>query len=471
MNKISNFLINSLRIVTLIMVAILVVSSIGYMYKISEDNISNTFFVFEVIALIIGSVTIFSKIRHKYKIGILLLLALFLRIIWIFSVNTMPISDFNSMYQDAKTLLTGDMSVLKGYNYLARFPHLIPMTFYMLLIIKIFPVHNLLVLKIFNALLGVLSAFLLYKLADNFIKSEKNKLLVLLLSAIFPPFITYTSVLCTENIAIPLYLATLIMFYKAQKSTTGQAKGFIITGILLALSDLFRGVAIVFLIAFVIYILLCMEKKKVTNIGSIVLGYIILTIAISGFLLKVDLLERPLWDGAEPSAITLLLKGTNFEHNGMWNIDDANFVEKHLRDENLTELCLEEIKTRLSSKTPKELFLFYGKKFLSQWGTGDCSGTYWAYAGANIPMNSILPPVFQLIYIFVLFFAFISLFQNKNKALLNIILFGFFLLFILIETQARYSFVVSWIFIIFASQGIEIAVDFLKKGKNKWLKN
>jgi len=469
MSKISEFLINALRIVVLAVVGILAAVSIGVMTKLSGDSFLNKFFILEMVMFATGSFVIFSKMRHRYKICILLLMALVLRMIWILSINTLPISDFNSMYEGAKRFLTGDTSIFKGYSYLARFPHLIPMTFYMSLIIKIFPIHNLIAMKILNVMFGCISVYLMYKLSDNFIKSEKNKLFVLLLGAIFAPLITYTSVLCTENIAIPLYLATLIMFYKSKSMNTNQTKYFILTGGLLAISNLFRGVAAVFLIAFSIYILLDSQKRKLINIGSIILGYIIITVAISGTLLKANILERPLWNGAEPSTATLLLKGSNFEHNGMWNIDDAQFVDKHLRDGNLTELCLEKVKERILSKTPKEIFTFYAKKFGSQWGSGDSSGTYWAYTGANITLSSAIPIGFQFIYVLILVFSFISLLKNENKALLNIVLFGFGLLFIIIETQSRYSYIVNWIFVIFAAQGIEMTLDFVKKGKlNGW---
>ena len=254
MNKISEFLINALRIVILCVLGILTVLSANFLIDLSGDEFSNKFFLVEIIMLIGGIGIIFSKIRHKYKILLLLIIALFLRVFWILSVNTLPVSDFDTMYGSAMTFLNGDTSILKGYTYLARFPHLIPMTFYMMGIIKVFPLYNLMVMKVLNAIFGTISIYLLYKLSDNFIKSERNKLFVLILGAVFPPFITYTSVLCTENLAIPLYLVTLITFYKAKDSINNQIKYFILSGSLLALSNLFRGVAIVFLIAFSIYL-------------------------------------------------------------------------------------------------------------------------------------------------------------------------------------------------------------------------
>jgi len=467
MNKINEILINILKVIMIIGIGFLAIASINCLKSLNGDTFSNKFFFFEILTIILGSLVIFSKIRNRYKIMIILLAGVLLRTFWIFSVNTMPTSDFKSMYDAAQLLLTGDTSVLKGYEYLARFPHLIPMTFYMAVIIKIFSTNSLIVLKLLNTVFGTISIYLLYKLSYNFVKSEREKLFALLIGAIFPAFITYTSVLATENIAIPLYLASLIMFYNAKNSEKVSYGKFIMAGIILALGNLFRGVAIVVLIAFIIYILIDTNKKKFVNIGCLILGYGLVTLYISGILLSVNLIERPLWKGAEPSAVTLLLKGTNFKYDGMWNIDDAVFIENHLKDENLTELCLKKVKERLFSKSPLELITFYTKKFIAQWEIGDCAGTYWSYLGANINLTGILPITFQYMYVVILVLAFIGQFNRnyKSSVLLNIILFGFGLLFIIIETQARYSYIASWIFILFAVCGIEILLKLIRKGK------
>lgn len=462
MSKISEILINTLKIVVIIIMVFFILGSIKFMEKLEFSYTESGFFILEIFSLFIGSIIIFSKLLNRLKISSLLLIALILRLIWIFSINTIPISDFNTMYEGAKIFLEGDTSIFKDYTYLGRFPHLIPMTLYMAGIIKLFPIGNLIVMKILNVIFNCISAFLIYKLSDYFIKNERNKLFILLIGAAFPPFITYTSVLCTENIAIMLYLITLLFFFRANQSM--KAKDFFITGIFLALSNLFRGIGVVFLIAFSIYILLTIKRNKLLNILGLGIGYLIITVCISRLLLSIGIINRPLWDGVEPSYITLLLKGSNFNSNGMWSFEDAEFIDKYLKSEELKKLCLGEIKKRLFSKTPIELGKFYFKKIISQWSIGDCFGIYWAYNGnGNIPTFII----FQGIYIGILFFAIVGQIKSEKNInlLLNIILFGIVLLFAIIETQPRYSYIISWVFIIFAVQGIEYI---LMLGKNKY---
>lgn len=472
MEKFCDFLINILKVVVGVLIGILTIRSFAFIKKLSSGDVSNIFLALEFGTLVLGSVVIFLNIKTRYKIGILLLLALMLRVFWIMTVKTMPVSDFATMYETASSVLKGNFEEMNGYNYLGRFPHLVPMTLYISGIMKLFGANTLAVLKILNVLFSIVTLYLLYILIGYFIKSEKSKLFVVLMGAIFPAFITYTSVLCTENVAIPLYIGTLIMFFKSKDlSDLKQIVYFSLTGVILAFSNLFRGVAIVFLIAFLIYLVLCTKKRKILNSLSVVGGYLITTVVISAILISIGVVERPLWDGTEPSYATLLLKGSNFENNGMWNYEDANFVEKHLKDENLADLCIEKVEERILSKSPSELIGFYAKKFVSQWSTGDASGTYWAYVGTNINIKSVVPVEFQLIYAFIMLLAFIGIFRSGNNSLICVILFGFIMLFDIIETQPRYSYIIVFAFVLLAGQGLELISDFIKRERKNGSKS
>ena len=472
MEKFCDCLINILKVVMCVLIGILTITSFAFLVKLSSGDVPGIFLVLEFGTLVVGSVIIFLNIKSRYKIGILLLLALILRAFWIITVKTMPVSDFATMYETASNVLAGNFEGMNGYGYLGRFPHLVPMTLYISGIMKIFGDNTLVALKILNVLFSTATLYLLYILAGYFIKSEKSKLFVILIGAIFPAFITYTSVLCTENVAIPLYIATLILFFKSKElSGLKQIAYFLLTGVMLAFSNLFRGVAIVFLIAFLIYLVLCTKKRRIVNSLSVVGGYLTVTVVISAILISLGVIERPLWAGTEPSYATLLLKGSNFENNGMWNYEDANFVEEHLRDENLAKLCIEKVEERILSKSPSELILFYAKKFASQWSAGDASGTYWAYVGANINMKSIVSVEFQLIYAIIMLLAFVGVFRSGNNSLVCIILFGFIMLFDIIETQPRYSYIIVFAFVLLAGQGLELISDFIKRERKNGSKS
>ncbi len=78
-----------------------------------------TFFI--VISGILGCFIINCNCRKTKKIIILLGMALIIRIFWIVNINSIPISDFNTMYISAKELLSKNVSSFRGYGYLSRF--------------------------------------------------------------------------------------------------------------------------------------------------------------------------------------------------------------------------------------------------------------------------------------------------------------------------------------------------------------
>lgn len=421
----------------------------------------NTVFSYKLIFLIaltlfLGIFIINLNYTERIKIILLLTLSLLIRVWWIINVDSVPVSDFNTMYLSAKELLNGTMTSFRGYGYLARFPHLVCTTLYMAVMIKVFPVYHLIVIKIVNVILSVFSIYLLYKLSQNFTKKDTTSLGIVLLSIIFPPFISYSSTFCTENLAIPLYLVTMILFFKASKNNNWIS--WIICGILLGLSNLFRGVAIIFLIAFSIYIFIFIKGRKIVNFLGMFSGFILTTFFVSIILMEVNIITNPLWKGSEPSIVTLLLKGSNVENGGRWNLEDARFVDENLLTPNFSKKCIEIAFNRIKELSIKDRIRFFFNKFLSQWAVGDFSGTYWATLGIDMEGNGGVPLIFQVIFSIIMFFSLIGIIANINRkevAALYILLCGFILIFMIIETQSRYSYIISWVFLILATEGIE----------------
>ena len=135
--------------------------------------------------------------------------------------------------------------------------------------------------------------------------------------------ITYVGVLATENVAIPFYLASIYFFIKAIKKNL-SIKLLLISGVLLSIGNLFRMVAPIMVIAYVMYILIFENSKLVTKIkGSItiVLAFIIVLFLGSSLLKTLNITEVHLWKGREP-AVTNILKGTNINSFGRFNDED-----------------------------------------------------------------------------------------------------------------------------------------------------
>ena len=360
------------------------------------------------------------------------------------------------MYLSAKELLNGDYSAFRGFKYLARFPHLVCSTLYMALMILIFPTSHLFAIKIMDVILSIISLILLYKLSDYFLKHEKVKLAVILLGGIFPASIAYSATFCTENVAIPLFLAAMLLFMSACK--TNDTGKWLLCGIVLSISNLFRAVGIVFLIAFVIYIFVFTKESKFRNSFIIISIMLFTTFTTSLFLISTGIIEKPLWQGTEPSFATLMLKGSNVESKGKWNLEDAQFIEENLGNENLSKICTERAINRIIELPLLKRIEFFITKFLSQWSIGDFCGTYWATLETENEIIGIVPRNFQIIFSIIILLSLLSVFTKNisvSTTIMYILLCGFGLAFMILETQPRYSYICSWIFVMLAAQGIE----------------
>lgn len=297
------------------------------------------------------------------------------------------------------------------------------------------------------------------------------------ISAIFTPMITYVGVLATENVAIPFYLASIYFFIRAIKKDL-SIKLLLISGVLLSIGNLFRMVAPIIVIAYIMYILIFENTKLITKIKesiTILLAFIIVLFLGSSLLKTLNITEVHLWKGREP-AVTNILKGTNINSFGRFNDEDAAIPAKYNYDYNkIKEVSIEIIKERLKTASPIRLGIFYGGKFIGQWAQGDMSGISWSESGAQkvgIINGDNFKVIAQLMYIIIIALSFISLFnkkrifcENKIINLFYIILCGYGCFYLISEMQGRYAYIVCWLFIIFATSGIDNVITYIKNKK------
>jgi hypothetical protein len=349
--------------------------------SIEGFNISVLIFgVIAVLAFFLGYKLINMNMSSKYKLLLILIIGFSLRVLWLINVNSMPTSDFKTIYDSAGNFLKGDRSMFYGISYLGRFPHLTIITLYMALIRYIFPISNLLVMKILNLFFSIMVLFLIYLIINSLYMNKEYALKGVLIGALFPPFISYTDVFCSENIAIPFYLLSIFLFLLAIKREN-KLWLFILSTATLAIGNLFRMVAVVVLIAFSIYILIYYKDKlinKIIKIGLLIAPYVIIICFVSSLLQAIKITDHPLWKGSEPN-VTNVLKGTNYKSFGAWNTEDVKTIEDNINNYNkLEDLSKEIIKERLTTTPINKLGLFFLGKFALVWSTGDCAGVLWS---------------------------------------------------------------------------------------------
>ena len=464
---ITKFMVTAIKL----LLPIVIIGAIG---RIFADNLIPKWgfiIILSIYALSIFILYVFYKKDYfsvKMQVSIILAIALVLRVLWLINSDTIVFSDFATMYEAGKNVLNGDYSAFLGTAYIARFPHLTMMVLYFALMLKLFG-EGLVALKIVNLIMGIVSVYLIYKICTEVFSDKKLAILGGGIAAIFPPMVTYTGIMATENLAIPCYLGAIYIFLRATKKEK-SVHLFILSGLLLSLGNLFRMVAVITLIAMAIYIIIY-EKKgmvfKAIDCTSIIVAFMALLIGTSSILQGLGVTQYPLWKGAEPTS-TNVLKGTNIKSVGMWNEEDAKIPEIANFDyEKMDELSKSIIKERLTETPIYILIPFYIAKFSTQWYDGDCGGTFWTEQGLNdedmiIKVSNDGRGIFQFFYIVLLVLAWKGL-KNKrvyteelaNMNLFYLMLCGYGVAYLITENQSRYAYIVSWIFIIFALTGVE----------------
>ena len=482
--KFTNFMISILKP----LIFILIVVSFGTIFAIPLQE-GSSFIGLIPVAIIylitgyIGYKTIKSEGSSKRKIGCILIIAFVFRTIWLININSFPTSDFKTMYDVAANILQGDYSMLRGNSYIARFPHLTIMVLYMALMRNIFPVDNLFAMKIVNLSMGIVSVLLIYLIAKEIFTNKKYSLYCGFVAAILPALVTYTGVFCSENLAMPFFLLSVYLFLKGTKLKMG-VHIVLLSGVCLAIGNLFRGVATVVLVAYVIFLIIYFNGRivvKLRTIAILVITFFLIMNVVSLVLRDFNVIENTLSKGTEP-AITNVLKGTNISSGGRWNAEDARLPEELGFDyDKIEEKSKEIIIGRLSSTNPIRLVLFYTVKFAMQWNEGECAGVFWSQL--DVPEEDVFiniagggKMVLQLIYVVVVILGFLGTINakkfnvNKELSLIYLILCGYGALYLITESQSRYSYIVCWAFIFISVPGVDYILEKLKITKDKKLR-
>lgn len=471
------------RFLTLSLKVLFLIPVIGsiYYFHIKDDN--NLFFsyVCSFISIMLIGLTYYGlKKNYKYSliITIILISAFVIRFLWFYNIDSIPISDFNRMFVCAEDFANGDTYMFRGYSYFARFPHMSMTVIYFSLIIKVFS-NPLITIRFINIIFSMLNIILLFFISKEVFKDQKKSIWVLLFSSIYPPMIVYNNVYCSENIAIPLLLLSVLMFFKAMNGSSKKNMLFFsISGLSLSAMHLFRPLGYIMIVAYIIYIFIYFREKiklKIIKSSLVILMFIIPYVIVSYTLIALNITEYHLWNPTEPISMSIL-KGTNIEADGGWNEEDYSLIDKYDGDyENLDKAAKEIIKQRLTTTPKMELLSFYVFKYSKQWSVGDFGGAYWSQVGLNeaynkdhyldimgkaegrdlIKLSDDMQIYTQIFYITVLIFSYIGLY--KNKKIKNFKIDFFYIMFcglaiqcLLTEAQDRYSYPFSWIFIILA---------------------
>lgn len=184
-----------------------------------------------------------------------LILSFGLRLAFVLTVQTQPISDFNVTYLAAGQYLQKGPEAYSSGSYFAAYPFMIIYSLWEALILHLF--HSMLAIKVINVILMTASNALIYFVAEK-ITSSVAALFAAFLYAALPEILFMTSVL-TNQIPATFFFLLCVWFLV---SADHRIRNYIFAGISLAVSNLFRPEAITLLAALVLWGIVFLRQKR-----------------------------------------------------------------------------------------------------------------------------------------------------------------------------------------------------------------
>ncbi|WP_242855601.1 glycosyltransferase family 39 protein [Ruminiclostridium josui] len=217
--------------------------------------------------LAIYKFNILIKINKAVFVTLLVLAVLIPRLIWNWYIQTQPFSDFLHLYNYGVNASQGDF---KGFvDFYAVFPFKIGFGMTLAGLFSIFG-SGLWTIKIFNMLLSLALVFIIYA-GGKMLYGERAGRVASLLCALWPAQIMYTSVIASEHVFLVFFTgAVLLTLYFIKKYTYKNHEfwnGNIVligAGLVTALAQLIRPMAMIMLPVFAVFILLYKRYRLIT---------------------------------------------------------------------------------------------------------------------------------------------------------------------------------------------------------------
>jgi len=366
-------------------------TSYGYLTEFSVDSMKIILInpIMKIIGalLILGIIYFIYNIINKYankhyfkSLVTILLVTLILKLIWITNFPLIKYYDIGDMIRRVSHFLCGDYVGFGYGGYLYTQPHLTGNTMFLYQVSKIF-IHpttsdytNYLVDvarvgHAINIIFLTVSQFLVTKITLLITDSKEKSLLSGFAFMIFIPLIAASGYVYGDVTAMALLLLSVLFVIKYTKNQ--KIYYLFLSIITLGVSDLFRKLALVFLIAIVLYILIY-ERKYI--ILLFVPLFFLPTSLFEYTLIKKGFTEE-LYDNSVPvySFIQIGLQyGTDKNTPGYYSGDvHKHYIETfNLDKEAATEFYKNNVIDLLKRRTLAHHFTFFLRKYVIHWGDG-----------------------------------------------------------------------------------------------------
>lgn len=439
--------------------------------RMEINNLSSIEITFWVLLSVLSILAIafllnsFSKITYLI---FLLLISLFLRLAWVFTIQTPLASDFSILYKTAVEIVNGSQNYLNDF-YFQKWSYQLGFSVYEAIIVNFFGPHTL-PLKLFNVAFSIGITVIIYKIASNLFNEFTGRIAGFLY-AIYIPSIVMTSVLTNQHLSTFLYfLGFALLIHFGLKSK----KSWVFIGILFALGNIIRPLGSFILLAIGIYIILkgifsgslkTFSSYFIKFIGIIAVFFFVQQIIFYS-LINIGIADKPL---NNEDSLWKFVTGFNYETKGSYSAKDKDYLDQFALGDERNEKSKELIKERLSDK--KKVALLIKHKIAYMWGGKDLS-IHWSLLRTDKTddFRNQLYKFEKILYMSMAIFgmaASAGLFLRKNinhkQILFMLLILGYGAIHVLIEVQTRYRYDMMPAVFIVQSYGVYVLSTFIIK--------
>lgn len=437
---------------------------IGLYHLVKQNLNHDSFFCFFCWLFLMGTGVIagrdnsfIQRVLKKPEI-VVFLTAFFVRAVFCIIWNIAPDNDFLATYERAGILavtpVSGWNSAL-GETYTEVFPYITPYIIYEAAVIKIFGSKSIIVLQLINILSSSGSCVLLYKIGTYVWGGvgKKTGRLAAWLYIWNPTVLFFMSVLTCQHIA--LFFLLLGIYIVIRQPWKKWIVNWLVAGIIMAVSNLFRPEILIVNIALfciaIIYVLREKDVKKTVKFyGTYILSYMVFLGLVNIMLMGNHIVDKSILNS---NVAYKLLIGLNYEHHGTWNMEDAVMIAED--EEELWKLVRERIREplKLGELAKEKIYITWG-----EYTNYSCHGNWDELSAKMYFQQNILSALCNGYMLFVIFFAFSKCVSLKkdlktNEWFITIIMIGYCMVYILIETSNRYVYVFVPFFTLLAADG------------------
>lgn len=414
------------------------------------------------IVVIVLAFLVSRKIKVKRFWILLLVVSFLIRLAAIVVFNFPQTTDFKLMYECALKFVNHDFS-WNSTAYFMMWPYQSGFVVYEGLLLKL--INNIYFLKVLNIIYESLLVVLIYYFSRRFVKDESARVAAILFM-VYPYNIYLGTTLANHHIATILsYLGIVFLLSRKKKPYY-----FIVAGILIGLSNVLRPEGIIIIFSYLLFMIFNLKKD---NFKKEVLGFLILLVSYGGINLicsNLIILSGVNNDGLKnTNPLWKFVLGFNGDSCGYYDSNDEVYI-------NDKEKELEIIKERLNPSNVGRLVLCKtNRMWLSNKIDVKDSSYDKAYYIGNIKIKfndlaNVVSLTNHYIFLFVMVMMILGVFRNRKDIINNESLFFLimvvvaYFVFLLIEIQPRYLYLIHPSIFILSAYGIE---EVMKKIKLK----